>query len=103
MFALYNKNMKTIKTELEEHRGRTYKVIIDVDGKRYRVGRSVPQYVQRGSIDYQLEWIKKNPKRQKIQIESRDTVKRNLEKKYPPEKYPPFFSDNKEFSYGNEK
>ena len=53
-----------IRTETEKHRGRTYNVIIDTDGKRYRVGKSVPQYVKRSSVDFQLEWIKKNPKRQ---------------------------------------
>ena len=85
--------MKTITEEMEEHRGKVYKVIVDVDGKKYRVGKSIPKYVQRSSVDFQLEWLKKNPIRQRAQTESRDVIQRNLEKKYPPEKYPPFFSD----------
>ena len=54
----YNKDME-IKTETEEYKGKTYKVIIDTDGKRYRVSKTMPQYVTKGSLEFQLEWIKK--------------------------------------------
>ena len=82
-----------IKTEIEEHRGRRYKVLVDTDGKRYRVGKSTPLYVTRSSDAFILEWLKKNPNRQRAQTESRDAVKLQLEKKFPPEEYPAFFSN----------